>query len=120
VPETSQGPDVIAYTARVQYVIDFCVLYPLAKTNFEAESKEIGGSIKKASEVKHAHYAGHCKAFQQFVTFGMSTFGFFSQEALNCAAALSRHTAKPAAFYNELLRALVIAVHRGNARLALN
>jgi hypothetical protein len=101
-------------------VIDFTVLYPLATTNLLTEQKELGGSIKKASEAKHNHYAGHCKEYQQFVTFGVSSFGFFSQEALNCVAALSQHTEHPASFRQELMRALVIAVHRGNARLSLN
>jgi hypothetical protein len=120
VPDTSQGPDVIVYTARTQYVIDFCVLYPLAMSHRQAESREVGGCLKRAAEAKHAHYAGHCKPHQQFVTFAMSSFGFFSTEALHFVSALSRHTARPTAFCNDVLRALVIAIRRGNARLALN
>jgi hypothetical protein len=120
VPETAQGPDVIAFTARKQFVIDFCVLYPLAASNVQAEARELGGSLTKASETKHRHYTDHCKAHQQFVTFGLSTFGLFAQEALNCVSALARHVARPTAFTNDLMRALVIAVHRGNARLAVN
>jgi hypothetical protein len=110
VPDTTQGPDVIAYTAREQYVIDFCVKYPLGHNNMQDEVKEVGASLLRASEGKHAHYAGACKEHQRFVTLGMSSFGLFSQEALNCISAISRHTAKPRVFYRHMTSALPCSV----------
>jgi hypothetical protein len=101
-------------------LVDVTVVNPLAATYVEAESQDLGVTLRRADDKKDGKYAALAEErLMSFSPLALDIFGTPSPSSLTLLRKLSRCTVSPTGFMQHMQSALQVALQVGNARILL-